>query len=224
VVKVFVPPDSACYECGMTERDYQLINLRYSCPLLKREDIAEGKVPTAPTISSIIAGLQTQEALKLVHGLPVKAGTAHVFNGESNNFYATAYQRKEGCLSHETYGEIVDVDVSASDAVEKLFAATKGVRLQLDRELVTGLACAACGAKRDVYRPLAAVSQREAVCACGAAMKPALAHVVERGTPLAGRSLVEVGVPPFDVLKVETATSGVYARLAADRAGVLAWS
>jgi hypothetical protein len=52
VVKVFVPPDSACYECGMTERDYQLINLKYSCPLLKREDIAEGKVPTAPTISS----------------------------------------------------------------------------------------------------------------------------------------------------------------------------
>ena len=46
VVKVFVPPDSACYECGMTERDYQLINLKYSCPLLKREDIAEGKVPT----------------------------------------------------------------------------------------------------------------------------------------------------------------------------------
>ena len=50
-MKVFVPPDSACYECGMTERDYQLINLRYSCPLLKREDLAQGKVPTAPTIS-----------------------------------------------------------------------------------------------------------------------------------------------------------------------------
>ena len=27
VVKVFVPPDSACYECAMTERDYQLLNL-----------------------------------------------------------------------------------------------------------------------------------------------------------------------------------------------------
>ena len=34
VVKVFVPPDSACYECAMTENDYRLINLRYSCPLL----------------------------------------------------------------------------------------------------------------------------------------------------------------------------------------------
>ncbi|MBV8488154.1 MAG: ThiF family adenylyltransferase, partial [Planctomycetaceae bacterium] len=50
VVKVFVPPDSACYECAMTARDYQLLNLRYSCPLLRREDILAGKVPTAPTI------------------------------------------------------------------------------------------------------------------------------------------------------------------------------
>ena len=48
VVKVFVPPDSACYECAMTERDYQLLNFRYSCPLLSRDEILAGKVPTAP--------------------------------------------------------------------------------------------------------------------------------------------------------------------------------
>ena len=56
VVKVFVPPDSACYECAMTERDYQLLNLRYNCPLLRREEIVAGKVPTAPTIASMMAG------------------------------------------------------------------------------------------------------------------------------------------------------------------------
>ena len=75
MVKVFVPPDSACYECAMTERDYQLLNLRYSCPLLTREQIAAGKVPTAPTIASMMAALQVQEALKLLHGLPVAAGS-----------------------------------------------------------------------------------------------------------------------------------------------------
>ena len=74
VVKVFVPPDSACYECAMTRRDYELLNLRYSCPLLRREDLLEGKVPTAPTIASMMAALQVQEALKLIHGLPVAAG------------------------------------------------------------------------------------------------------------------------------------------------------
>ena len=51
--RVFIP-DGACYECAMTENDYRLINLRYSCPLLRQEDILAGKVPTAPTISSMI--------------------------------------------------------------------------------------------------------------------------------------------------------------------------
>ncbi|HYF00410.1 MAG TPA: ThiF family adenylyltransferase [Planctomycetota bacterium] len=223
VVKVFVPPDSACYECGMTSRDYQLINLRYSCPLLKREDIAEGKVPTAPTISSIVAGLQTQEALKLLHGMPVKAGTAFVFNGESNNFYPTAYQRKADCLSHETYGPRVDVPVGAADPVEALFEATGGVRLRLDRDLVVELACA-CGRRRDVLRPLARVTMKDGRCACGQAMKPKIVQTVERGSPLAARALREAGVAPYDIVRVETATAGIYARLSKDRSEALSWA
>ena len=76
VAKVFVPPHGSCYECAMTENDYRLIQLRYSCPLLRREDLQQGKVPTAPTIASIVGGLQVQEALKLLHGLPSAEGTA----------------------------------------------------------------------------------------------------------------------------------------------------
>jgi hypothetical protein len=33
-----------------------------------------------------------------------------------------------------------------------------------------------------------------------------------------------VGVAPYDIVKVETATSGVYARLAKDRSAVMSWS
>src|SRR5205085_7325237 len=86
VAKVFLPPDGPCYECGMTENDYRLINLRYSCPLLRREELQAGQVPTAPTIASMIGGLQVQEALKLLHGLPVSAGEALVWNGVANHF------------------------------------------------------------------------------------------------------------------------------------------
>ena len=89
VVKVFVPPDSACYECAMTERDYQLLNRRYSCPLLSRDELLSGKVPTAPTIASMMAALQVQESLKLLHGMEVAAGSAHVYNGVANQFYTT---------------------------------------------------------------------------------------------------------------------------------------
>ena len=110
-----MPPDGACYECAMTENDYRLINLRYSCPLLKREDLQAGKVPTAPTIASMIGGLQVQEALKLIHGLPVEDGTALVWNGQANNFYKTQYQRKEDCLSHDTYPDPIELPLSAGE-------------------------------------------------------------------------------------------------------------
>lgn len=224
VVKVFAPPGSACYECGMTERDYQLINLKYSCPLLKREDIAEGKVPTAPTISSMIAGLQTQEALKLIHGMAVKPGAAMVWNGESNNFYTTAYQRKEDCLSHETYGEVVPFDIGADDPVEKLLAASDGKRLHLDRDLLVDVECPACKVKKEVLRPVVLVTLRDGKCgSCGAVMKTTIVHDVDRGTPLARKTLRQVGVAPFDIVKVSTERSGVYARLEKDRARAMEW-
>jgi len=226
VVKVFVPPDSACYECGMTERDYQLINLKYSCPLLKREDIAEGKVPTAPTISSMIAGLQTQEALKILHGMPVKAGAAMVWNGESNNFYATNYQRKDNCLSHETYGAVEAAgEIEASLQVEQIFAATDGVRLLLDRDLLVDVECPACKIRKSILKPVAVVTMRDGKCgSCGAVMKTNIVHVVERGTELAKRTLREVGVPPFDIVKVEGEKSGMYLRLEGDRRREMQWS
>ena len=225
VTKVFVPPDSACYECGMTERDYQLINLKYSCPLLKREDIAEGKVPTAPTISSIIAGLQTQEALKLIHGMAVKPGAAMVFNGESNNFYTTNYQRKENCLSHETYGTIKDAQVGAGDTVEALFAAVGGKRLHLDRDLLVDLSCPKCGVRKEAVKPLALATLSEGRCGkCRGIMLTNIVHTVDRSTPLAAKSLREVGVAPFDIVKVETGKAGLYVRLAKDRGEAMNWS
>src|SRR5918998_1206222 len=122
VVKVFVPPDSACYECAMTARDYELLNLRYSCPLLRREDILQGKVPTAPTIASMMAALEVQEALKLLHGLPVSAGGALVFNGVSNQFYSTQLPRREDCLSHESYPTPTELPLGQARTVAEVFA------------------------------------------------------------------------------------------------------
>ena len=64
-------------------------------------------MPTAPTIASMMAALEVQEALKLLHGLPVAAGSALVFNGVANQFYTTRLPFRDDCLSHETYPEPV---------------------------------------------------------------------------------------------------------------------
>ena len=150
---------------------------------------------------------------------------AMVFNGESNNFYHTNYQRKENCLSHETYGTPTDTAVGSDDPVEALFGAVGGKRLLLDRDLLIDLACPKCDVRKEVYRPLALVTLKEGKCEkCGALMKTNIVHEVAKGTDLARRTLRQVGVAPYDIVKVETATSGVYARLSKDRSAVMSWS
>ena len=176
VVKVFTPPDSACYECGMTEMDYRLINLRYSCPLLSREEMISGKVPTAPTISAVIGGLQAQEALKILHGFPVESGTACVFNGVTNQFYKTRFQRREDCLSHETYPTPLQFDdITTNDTAENLMQALRQrveivgtPRLTLNRDLVVSIDCHRCGISRSIMKTVDLVNHNEATCSeCG---------------------------------------------------------
>jgi len=158
--------------------------------------------------------------------MPVKAGAAMVWNGESNNFYTTSYQRKDNCLSHETYGRIERADeIGCSVPAETIFAATDGTRLLLDRDLLVGVECPSCKIKKSVLRPVALVTLRDGKCEkCGAMMRTNIVHVVEAGTPLAKRTLREVGVAPFDIIKVEGERRGMYIRLEGDRAQEMAWS
>ena len=69
--------------------------------LLTRDDMEEGKVPTVSTTASVIAGIQCQEAVKLIHGLDVLAGRGFVFEGMTHSSYVVAYTRKDDCPAHD---------------------------------------------------------------------------------------------------------------------------
>ena len=228
VAKVFMPPGGSCYECTMTENDYRLISLRYSCPLLKQEDIQQGKVPTAPTIASIVGGLQVQEALKLIHKLPAAEGTALVFNGAANKFYQTRFPKRDDCLSHETYEDIVELDLGADATAEQLFktlaqsdaAETQDnstFRLLLDRDFLTEMVCRSCGGKKEIYQPLCKVGSSEGLCQeCREPLNPKTTCEIESGSPLADRKLSELGIPSYDIVKVAEGDSVHFVLLAAD--------
>jgi adenylyltransferase/sulfurtransferase len=209
VIKTFLPPHSACYECAMTENDYRLINLRYSCPLLRQEDMLAGKVPTAPTISSIIGGMQVQEALKLIHDLEVAPGVACVFNGVTNQFYQTKFQRREDCLSHETFESVIEAPLSHRDRLQDLFEFGKAhiggpVQLRLDRDLVVDIHCAPCNERRPVMRARQAVNVTDAACpTCNETGKPRLVHSMDQGSEFLDEQLVRLGIPDRDVVQLE---------------------
>lgn len=229
VVKVFIPPDSACYECGMTENDYRLINLRYSCPLLRQEDLTAGRVPTVPTIASLIGALQTQEALKLIHGLPVAGGEAFVFNGVASQSYRTRFQRRDDCLSHETYAAPIELPLQASrhtaaDLFNEIRSKLGGGdrQLSLDRDLVVSLACQRCGVQQRVLQPAPLVGMQRAICPqCGEVSRPEIVHTVEPNGDLAGEPLTSLGIPPYDIVRVASQSQEGFFLLAGDRREVM---
>jgi adenylyltransferase/sulfurtransferase len=224
VAKVFVPPDGSCYECAMTENDYRLINLRYSCPLLKREVILEGKVPTAPTISSIIAGLQTQEALKLIHGMEVESGGAMVFNGVANRFYKTKYQHRSDCLSHDVYPQPRGSGLSVEDELSRLFSVAQKelsgheVVLKLDRDLVTEFFCPKCEVAEPIHQPTQTVDAGLLVCPeCNHQRTPKMTHHIESDSPLLQRMIGDCGIARYDIVRFCTEELEVCLELDADR-------
>jgi len=226
VAKVFVPPDGACYECAMTENDYRLINLRYSCPLLRQEDLLAGKVPTAPTIASMIGGLQTQEALKLLHSIPVDEGHALVYNGVANQFYKTRYPHREDCLSHDTYPDPISLDLSHANTAAELFAAARphlsgegSLQLNLDRDLVVDLHCPECDSRESVMQAIQTVGAARAPCPeCDQTRKPSIEHVVGEDSPHCKQPLSSLGVPAYDIVRVSNEATEQVFLLNADQA------
>ena len=109
IARMFIPPDGVDYESTMTETDYKLLNYRKSCLLLGIDDIEQGKIPTTPTIASIIGGIEVQEAVKYLHGendLLILDGKGFVYNGNTNESYIVEYQIKEDCNSRYTFNKI----------------------------------------------------------------------------------------------------------------------
>jgi adenylyltransferase/sulfurtransferase len=229
IVRVFRPGEGACYECTLTDLDYQIINLRYSCPLLARQDILMGKVPTTPTSASIVAAFQTQEALKLLHNMEVQPGKALMINGLTNDIYVTEYPVKEFCMSHSRLEPIVELpEATAQGTTLGGLLATARERLgpeavlEFDSELVVAFECGACGNKEPVFQRMARLYEDAAVCPnCGAKREMHLTHRISGEEDFLDRTLADVDVPPLGIIRARNGSERVYYELTGDKATFL---
>ncbi|MCP3065061.1 ThiF family adenylyltransferase [Myxococcus sp. K38C18041901] len=228
VARVFTPPEGPCYECTMSEQDWRLLERRRSCSLLNRQLEEQGKVPTTPTTASVIAAIQCQEAVKLLHGQPTLAGSGFVFDGLTHQSYVTRYQRNPECLSHDPLQAIEPVarstlDVRAREALGWARAALGSAAvLEFGRELLHGLECPGCGREERVFRSLSQVTEAEGVCpACGARRSPRLFHGLRGDEDFLDLTLAQLGVPAWDVVVGRVGERVVGFELCGDRARVL---
>ena len=229
IVRVFRPGEGACYECTLTDLDYQIINLRYSCPLLARQDILMGKVPTTPTSASIVAAFQTQEALKLLHDMEVQPGKALMINGLTNDIYLTEYPVKEYCMSHsrlEPIVELPEVTAGATTLAGLLSIARDRLGqeavLEFDSELVVSMVCGSCGNVEPIFQRMARLYEDAAVCPnCGAKREMRLTHRITGEEEFLDRTLAEVDVPPLGIIRARNGRERVYYELTGDKAAFL---
>jgi adenylyltransferase/sulfurtransferase len=208
LVRVFIPGEGACFECTLTEQARRDLSLRYSCPLLARENILLGKVPTTPTIASIIGAMQAQEALKIIHGLPVEAGKVTHFNGMTNDMHTSAYRPREDCESHWIYGDVTELPAMAGKTtlgeMMRIIHADLGADalLELDQELILTLNCTVCQSRERVMQPISNVTFKSAHCpTCGALREIDMTHTVTGKEDFLQMTLAEVGVPPLHILR-----------------------
>jgi molybdopterin/thiamine biosynthesis adenylyltransferase/DNA-binding transcriptional regulator YhcF (GntR family) len=229
LVRVFAPGEGACYECTLTEQARREMSLRYSCPLLARHNILLGKVPTTPTISSIIGAMQSQEVLKLLHDMPVEFGTVTHFNGLTNEMHTSAYVPRDDCESHWTYGNIVELpgfSAGRTTLAEILARARADLGseavLELDQEIVLTLDCPNCHTSTEVFRPLTRVDFDEGLCpACGQLRQVNMTHVITGDEPFLDRTLRSIGVPALHVVRARSATEYRFYELTGDLAEAL---
>lgn len=207
--RVFVPGQGACYECTMTDMDWQLINKRKSCALLTHEQMAEGKIPTTPTSSSVIAGIQVQELLKILHkerNLPTLAGKGFVFNGLTHDSYVVEYQEKPDCMSHDTYDEIIEKNWSVKDITLKVLLleiqAEMGetVVIDFDRDIATYGHCN-CGEHISLFMPVHKLRGNMLTCPkCGQQMSFDSIHSINGSEDFLNMTPEQIGIPPLHII------------------------
>jgi len=207
VVRAFLPGHAPCYECTLGEVDWELLQKRMSCNLLLLEPASEGKVPTTPTISSIVAGVQVQETVKLIHGLPTLAGKGYIFEGMNHSSYVVEYTANSECMSHYTLPRVVHLSERSSDMTLRDLQhraqsdlGSSDVTIEFSRDVVQKLACPSCHEEEEIYRPVGGVLFQDAKCRNDGHLRSVIAlHSYLGETELESRTLDQLGLPPLDM-------------------------
>lgn len=207
VVKVF-PPSGACYECTLGEVDRAILDKRKACSLLSIEEVASGKVPTTATSSSVVAGLQSQEAVRILSG-----GTSPLNNrgwfmiGESFDTYIVDYQEDDWCGAHEDYSGFKishhHIFQSLRQCAESHLQFQEEYEIQFEEMIIRDAQCLDCQIKLELNRLSTSVIAQQIECpACRKTMGLNASQIISCTDPLIDTDLSTLGLAKFDVLTI----------------------
>lgn len=232
VARVFDPPRTACYECTMHEHEYEQMAKRKTCALLTRDEMIDGKVPTTSTSASVIAAIQVQEAVKLMHSdrfetAPDFGGKGFQFVGLTHDSYIVDYPPKPDCMAHDTYDLEQAEWVDARSTFAQLLATAEeklgpGAIIELEQEILLSAKCGGCGAEETFNAPVDSLDQGAGMCPdCGQEWRLDFTHAIGPESALLELTPVEIGLPAAEIITGRLALDRVFLR-AYDSDGAIA--
>jgi adenylyltransferase/sulfurtransferase len=237
-VRIFQPGVN-CYECSLSETELNQLNFRTGCPDIARFNFVQGRVATTPVSASVIGGIQTQEALKIIHGYhkdtdnsrgKTLMGRMFKYDGmflTAKNYKLAFYN--DDCMSHDIWEPVVKCEgLKAEMKIEqvlkelKKILKSKKVTIHLmNTRFVYRLTVDSTEKEIEVRLPESKVAD---FIEDNAIKEDPLDRVyqeyletIDDEFPFKDLSLKDVGFPPYDIVMVSTPDNVHYIELTGDR-------
>ena len=237
VVKVYSPGIN-CYECNLSREEFNNIMLRTGCADVVRAQTSAGRVATTPISASIVGAMQSQEAMKIIHtsdGEPspfkTLSGKMWRFEGMTNTINMYKYSSwKNNCPAHERWTEIIQCDeLSADMKVKEVLEKLKKIlnvsvveinmrnnkfidKIISDRpekEFVLHIPESKLEDTIQSNEELRKLSYRTIFHKC-------FYENIDESFPYMELSLIEIGIPRYDIIQVSTDKGLKYVELSKD--------
>ena len=213
-------PDGPCYECTLSEADLAQLGHRRSCALLSPEDLALGRTPTNATTASVIAGIEVQEAIKLLVGRPellALEGRVWRLEGETMLTSTMEYVEDELCMAHDRIAvgsssvSVQTLLTRAHELVEEDASRGDIVAIDMPDDLIRIDPCAECGVGDPVLGLRSALPFGAGRCVACQADRPMLSRTsLELDHPWFDDGWTGVRWPDAEIVGIRFAESTIY--------------
>ncbi len=230
-------PGASCYECELSEREKQIIKRAVSCKVVANRSIVRGRIPTTPISASIIGAIQAQEALKLIHGYDETSSETYFASFKNKIFrydgkvldygHYDLEPPKADCMSHDFYDTIIEApELSAQTTVAELLVWIKGkfneerpeviLNQQFIYELIPDDTKITVKVQLPENQVGAYIEANNLRGETSSEIYQSGLDFITKDFPYKDLTLNQVGIPPLDILKIETEHGIYFAELTGD--------
>lgn len=212
-------PEENCYACNLGSEALKDLAWRMPCAGIIRRNQEAGRAATTPITASIIAAVQVQEALKLIHREQLEAGELtslcgkmFCYEGQHLTTKTVSFQAyDDDCPVHERWEPVIASDMTTMMTVGeslkrlKMLLKSDEVSFTLENAFVDFVEHKATGRQTNVMLPARAVAEYIELhtalrgCLTGDLLQHEY-HEIDDTFPYQQLTLKELGIPESEIL------------------------